>query len=79
MSLKQVYDTVSSCSQRYNVTSEPWLVPFRSLEEADKDVKLVDIREPPYIHTHELVPNFQVCRDPWSRECVVVLRDRKKK
>lgn len=59
-----MYDTVSSCSLRYNVTSEPWLVPFRSLDEDDKDVKLVDIREPPFIHTHELVPNFQV--RPWG-------------
>lgn len=61
MSSHQVYDSVSSCSLRYNVTSEPWLVPFRSLDGANKDVKLVDIREPPFVHTHELVPNFQVC------------------
>ncbi|XP_050712909.1 probable G-protein coupled receptor Mth-like 1 isoform X2 [Eriocheir sinensis] len=57
----EVYDSVSSCSLRYNVTSEPWLVPFRSLEETNKEVKMVDIREPPFVHTHELVPNFQTC------------------
>ncbi|XP_063848397.1 uncharacterized protein LOC135093258 isoform X1 [Scylla paramamosain] len=57
----EVYDTASSCALRYNVTTEPWLVPFKSVDGAHKQVEMVDIREPPFIHTHELVPNFQTC------------------
>lgn len=56
----QVYDTASSCALRYNVTTDPWLVPFKSVDAAHKQVEMVDIREAPFIHTHELVPNFQV-------------------
>ena len=55
-----MYDTASSCSLRYNVTTDPWMVPFKSVDAAHMKAKMVDIREPPYVHTHELVPNFQV-------------------
>ncbi|KAG0718726.1 G-protein coupled receptor Mth2 [Chionoecetes opilio] len=57
----EVYDTSFSCSLRYNVTTEPWLVPFKSVDGLHKDAKMVDIRESPYLNTHELVPNFQTC------------------
>ncbi|KAK4292006.1 hypothetical protein Pmani_035197, partial [Petrolisthes manimaculis] len=57
----EVYDTTSSCALRENVTSDPWLVPLRSLEGPLADVRMVDIRQPPYSDTHELVPNFQTC------------------
>ncbi|KAK3861009.1 hypothetical protein Pcinc_032977, partial [Petrolisthes cinctipes] len=58
---KRVYDATSSCALRENVTSDPWLVPLRSLEGPLADVRMVDIRQPPYSDTHELVPNFQTC------------------
>ncbi|XP_042208084.1 uncharacterized protein LOC121856551 isoform X1 [Homarus americanus] len=57
----EVYDTTISCTLRANVTDAPWLVPFKSAQVPSADVHLVDVRQPPYSQTHELVPNFQTC------------------
>ncbi|KAK8730240.1 hypothetical protein OTU49_008168 [Cherax quadricarinatus] len=57
----EVYDTTISCTLRANLTDVPWLVPIRSADAKSGDVQLVDVRQPPYSDTHELVPSFQTC------------------